>query len=454
MDSVIAVLQTNYQEATEFLTSYSSWSSYCIFLFLYVGIVVVLYRALQCIFTTATTILSTWQYLKKAGILATVLVGCCVFLPKLYVVTTIRGAVKYMAELTKFETYKNNRVYILNKCNWGGKSVQVSKGNFALVIGESETSTHMSAYGYSRETTPWVSSMSKEGSIVLLPDVFACGAQTQQVLEMALTEKSQYNRIHLKDSMTIVEMARHAGYRTVWLSAQNNDANSQIAGQIGNEADTTEWLNQNKNVAYMGQRTGDFDNSIVKRLGTMEKSAQPTLYIIHLLGSHRRYDCRYPEEFNIWDEKNNFLNAYDNSILYNDYILQKIHELLFAKFDVSAMLYFADHGDETEQYFNHGTDFFLANYKKLPSVMDVIKTPFFVCFSTSYKQNNPQKLANVLKNSQKYFSNDMIYDTLLGLMDINCCHYAPEQDISSDTYAFDKDNLCTMHGMLKVKDIL
>ena len=46
----------------------------------------------------------------------------------------------------------------------------------------------------------------------------------------------------------------------------------------------------------------------------------------------------------------------------------------------------------------------------------------------------------------RYFTNDMLYDTICGLLNAPSNRYAPEQDFSSDTYSFTRQALTTMLG--------
>ena len=49
-------------------------------------------------------------------------------------------------------------------------------------------------------------------------------------------------------------------------------------------------------------------------------------------------------------------------------------------------------------------------------------------------------------HTQSYFSNDMFYDTMLGIMHLQTEHYLAEQDLSSLSYNYNKETLKTMHG--------
>lgn len=63
-------------------------------------------------------------------------------------------------------------------------------GIYVLVIGESETRDHMSAFGYNRKTTPWLDSMKNQAEMLFFPHVYANYIQTVSALTYALTAKN------------------------------------------------------------------------------------------------------------------------------------------------------------------------------------------------------------------------------------------------------------------------
>ena len=50
--------------------------------------------------------------------------------------------------------------------------VDSKSGTFVLVIGESLSRTHMGCYGYSKETTPWQSSIKNNPNAVFLENAY------------------------------------------------------------------------------------------------------------------------------------------------------------------------------------------------------------------------------------------------------------------------------------------
>ena len=87
-----------------------------------------------------------------------------------------------------------------------------------------------------------------------------------------------------------------------------------------------------------------------------EDTSSRVLVVLHTYGSHFSYHQRYPRSMAHFvpdddvaispNNKQMICNAYDNSILYTDYILDSIISLLECSDICSAMYYCADHGED------------------------------------------------------------------------------------------------------------
>ena len=368
---------------------------------------------------------------------------------KSYLAKSVNDALKRNNKINNFSLYSKARIQKLH--NDTSLKLVTENNNFALIIGETHARSNMSAYGYQRNTTPWLTSASKKGDVLLLQNGFSNAGVTTGSLEYAISAMNQYNNITYENAITITEIAQASGFNVIWISNQIDD---NIAGIIGHEAKQQYWLNQKHNDTWMRQKNSMFDDRILHCLENLPTQPSKTLFVINLLGSHASYDCRYPDSFNKWNDKENLLNAYDNSVLFNDYVMSGIYNLLFNKFNVSAMLYFADHGEELKLKFCHGNEYFYENYKKHPSVKEIVKIPVYFAFSKEYQHQHPEIINAVKANSTKYFTNDMIYDTMLGLMRIPEPYYNSKYDISSNNYNMPLSELRTLHGKVKIEDCL
>ena len=450
-DSILAILQTNKQEALEFLATYATIPKISIVILATIIFIILTFKLYNNLFNEFSKYYASALHNRKYFIVLTIIISISniMFAGKTYIARSLDDALSRYKLINNFSLYSKQRVELL--INDSSLKINQESGNFALIIGETHARSNMSAYGYQRQTTPWLQSAIKSNDVILLQNSFSNSGVTTSSLEYALTAKNQYNDFTFENAITLTEIAQANGFNVIWISNQVDD---NIAGMIGHEANQQYWLNKNHNDTWLRQKNNLFDDKIVNCLESLPKQNKKTLFVIHLLGSHASYNCRYPDNFNKWNDNENQLNAYDNSVLYNDYIMSKIYQLLFEKFNVDGMMYFADHGEELKLKFCHGTEYFYNNYQKYPSVKEIVKIPVYFAFSNTYKQNNQEQIDALLTNSQKYFTNDMVYDTMLGIMHIKEPYYNAKYDITSAKYNMQLNNLKTIHGKVNISDCL
>ena len=76
----------------------------------------------------------------------------------------------------------------------------------------------------------------------------------------------------------------------------------------------------------------------------------------------------------------------------------------------------------------------------------------FLYLSDEYILKNPEIYATVNSNSKKYFTNDLIYDFICGILNIKSNHYDEANSIASSKYKYTKEMLKTNLGELWIKD--
>lgn len=314
------------------------------------------------------------------------------------------------------------------------------KGIFVLVIGESENRDHMSAYGYHRKTTPWLEENISANDAFIFDRAYSCFPQTVQALTYALSEKNQYNDKKIEDSLSIIEAAKAAGYKTVWLSNQvRYGAWDNPVSVIGSGADQQIWINNHMDSFDMDV----YDGNLVDCLDEIEY-AEKTLIVAHLMGSHLSYSDRCPKELSQFSGNDRYVDGYDDSVYYTDYVLNKFWEKLKDKPGFQAMLYFSDHGEAIDEDASHGVDNFMFSMVRIPLVIFV---------SENYRANNPDLVEALYAHRSDVFTNDLIYDAMLGIMSVRVDNgYEAENDISSSSYDADSSRFLTLYGERKIVD--
>lgn len=431
-DAVLAIMQTNVAEAKEYLNDYLPLQGYAIFFIL----LVILYLINKQIADLKNIYFDKGVYVLIGFFI--IFSAFSIYKAKENLLTDIfKDTYIYLQRYDDFNKYKEERKQNINK-NININITDSNNGIYVLVIGESQNKNYMSAYGYVRETTPWLASVKNNANVAFFNNAHSCHTHTVPVLTYALTAKNQYNNISLPKAISLIEAAEAAGFETVWLSNQVKyglwDTPTTV---IASEANQQEWINNN---AGEVTRTDYYDLKLAECLDKV-KYTDKTLIIIHLMGNHGSYSERYPKEFAKFTGDKD-VDDYDNSILYNDYVVENLYNKLTKLPDFKCMVYFADHADAPRQHLGHDAS------RYIPEMTDI---PFYMCFSESYMQENIDKVLTLKDSQNKYFTNDLIFNTMLSLMNIKINDlYEPENDITSPEYDANPERFRTLYGKKRI----
>lgn len=102
---------------------------------------------------------------------------------------------------------------------------------------------------------------------------------------------------------------------------------------------------------------------------------------------------------------------------------------------MDVMIYFSDHGENLEY----------GHHPSKPS-LDTFRIPIFIAVSSRYQERYPEKINALINNRQKYYSNDMMFNTILGIAGIETNKYNPNEDLSSLSYSFNRNNIKIQDG--------
>lgn len=289
---------------------------------------------------------------------------------------------------------------------------------YVFIIGESLARNHMGIYGYHRDTTPQLAALG--GELTVFKDVVSAYAQTQPSLRDALTQTSSDTRRDVSDALSVVDMANKAGFKTWWIS--NQQPLRRTISAIAAQASETKFISND----YNGVEVRRFDGFLMPYITKALEDATPKKAIfIHLMGSHLQYANRYPEEFvqftdtavrgfkpELSTRQIDFINAYDNSVLYTDHIVASVINLLKEKSDdrIAAALFFADHGEEvfdSKDFTGHGPD---------GTSTGMVEIPFIAWLSSRYRAQRPLQLGNINNNLNQPYMLDDAFHTMMDVM--------------------------------------
>lgn len=306
-----------------------------------------------------------------------------------------------------------------------------------MVIGESASRDYMSAFTeYPEETTPWLSEKKTDSHFILYPHTYSCVPHTATSLANALTEINQYNDKEFYTSCSIIDIAHKAGYVTKWYSNQGNLGDSSTAVTvIANSCGTSKWTKQNLNKVQ-------YDETLLDYLHEIDPT-QNNFVVFHLKGSHFNFINRYPQNFAKFSKPNKYdlIPNYIDSIAYTDYILKRIWDYAQKNLNLQSMIYFSDHATIPDKRRSPNFDGFGA-----------VHIPMFTYFSDEYIQKHHDIYNNLIKNKDKYFTNDLIYELMCGIFDVKSNKYDETNSLASLKYKYTKDMLKTNMGTLSLSE--
>ena len=312
-------------------------------------------------------------------------------------------------------------------------------GTVIVVVGESASRDYMHAFtpDFPYEDTPWLDSQLGNPDFNVFTNAYSSWSQTVPVLQRALTEQSQYNDKEFFESTSIIDVAKKSGYTTYWFSNQGRYGQYDSAiTLVAKTADRAEWTDDSYNFS------DKYDDTLLWYLTQVDPNTN-NFIVLHIMGSHIYYNNRYPTEFNQWhgDSEVSSPESYANSIHYTDYILSQVFDYAQKNLNLRAMVYFSDHGENLE--ISHNPDVF--SY-------DMVRIPMFIYLSPEYQQALPGRTRAIRYHRSRYFTNDMLYDTISGLLNAPSSRYMEAQDLTSPNYAYTRANLTTMLGQQTLTD--
>lgn len=442
-DAILAVYQTNLKEAVEFFNQHVR------ILRCLVGVTLTTLYLILVFFTLKLGENLKYKFSWKGLFFFVIILAFSTYYCIKYkdnIVTTVYYDTKTAYnEYASFMKEKQSRISVASKLY----SELTNIGTYVFVIGESQTKFHMSAYGYKKEqTTPWLSKIKKDGfddnNFIFASNAFSCHTHTVPVLLYALTAKNQYNARKQGECPSIIEMARYSGgFNTYWISNQGKLGINETPISIISSTSTEEYFSQN----FIDTYKNFLDEVLVNKFSSMSfDSNKNNFIVIHLMGCHVMYANRYPKEFSRFNTGDEIVDSYNNAMLYNDYIVSKLYQISRKIPNFQAFVYMADHGEDPDLNKGH-------NSGEFTSQMSMI--PLYFSFSDDYIKKHKYKVESLLNNQNQYFTNDLIFDTLLGIMGItNNDFYEEQNDLSSKKYKHDENDLTTLYGKRTLKSII
>ena len=302
-------------------------------------------------------------------------------------------------------------------------------GTVLLVIGESETSDLMTAFTPSLpvDTTPWLTSEKENKEFYLFNHAYTKFPATAGALSMALTGINQYNETEIGQVVPLLDVAKKAGYDTWWISNHRQlGAGNPSVDLVSSGADHTLWTTHAEGA----------DIDLISLLKKVPRNGNHFI-VLHLMGSHAKYDSRIPDDWPYLslpgaDETE---NDYATTVDYTDYVLKNIFNYSKENLHMTAMAYLSDHGEDMK--YGHGEGHV---------TWSMLHIPLFFYLSPEYETAFPNTAKALRNNREKIFTNDLLFDTMCGLIQAPNNDYSPTYDLTSPLYSLNADQALAVNG--------
>lgn len=307
---------------------------------------------------------------------------------------------------------------------------QKKKTVLILVVGEASRAANYSLNGYERDTNPQL----KQQNVINFPHASSCGTETAVSVPCMFSgmPRKKYGADLAHHQEGLLDVLAHAGVNVLW---RENDGGCKGACNRVPHTDMTQWkLDQ-----FCKDKSCIDDVNFNRLDNVLDGLKQDTVLVIHLMGSHGpAYYQRYPQAYRrftptcdtnqIQDcDHQALINTYDNTILYTDSVLGKAIDTLKARQATmnTALIYLSDHGESLGEngVYLHGTPYLLAPEQQT-------HIPFMFWLSPDYVKNFRVNETCLREQAAKQtVSQDNLFSTALGMMNIKSSVYQPQMDI-------------------------
>ncbi len=303
------------------------------------------------------------------------------------------------------------------------------KSVVVFVLGETARAMNFQLNGYARATNPQLSQL----PVINFPNTWSCGTATAESVPcmFSMLKRTHYSASKAKSQESLLDVLHRAGVAVLW--RDNNSSCKGACDRVGSED-----LRRQKDPQLCS--TGEcFDEILLSGLQEKIDNAQSDMFIVlHQKGSHGpEYFRRSPgnmktflpecDRANVMDcERQSIVNAYDNTILYTDFFLSRVIDLLqknSERYD-TMMFYMSDHGESLGEnnIYLHGFPYPIAPEEQR-------HIPFIAWFSQGFAAATGLDLDCIRSRASNEYSHDDLFHTSLGLLAVQTAVYAPEHDV-------------------------
>ena len=317
---------------------------------------------------------------------------------------------------------KRDKINISENAICGEDSLTV-----VFVLGEALRSDHVGINGYFRSTTPRL----KEEKVISFKNVYSEWTHTNQSVPHILTRADSVSNNIAFTEQSFISIFKQSGFKTYWIG--NQEPGNTYVNFI-HDCDTS-IINKPFQTVYNFDKK--LDEELIEYFDILQsEKASLKLFIFHTIGSHWFYSSHYPDSFEHFtptvkgktinnSDQELIINAYDNTVLYTDFVLSKLIDRL--KDQNSVFIYLSDHGEvlgENGKWLHaQGTD-----WERNPAC--------FLWFSEEKRGVNSKLIEAAAKKKNDFIRTDFLFHSILQISNIESPYLKYELSIfNSDSLA-------------------
>lgn len=274
------------------------------------------------------------------------------------------------------------------------------KETYVLAIGESCRYSNMSINGYNRKTTPLLEQIN---NITAYSNYYSAANLTMysvpQILTRATTKDYELNY----KEKGIYKPFQECGFKTYVICCDNLLTYEKY---LTKGVDSLFCVENDKDIPHL--------------IDSLSNKHLKTFFIVQFWGNHSFYK-NFDDERNVYHpnivsepdskDSNLYLNSYDNTVLYTDFVLSSIIKSIDTPNTQSAFIFVSDHGED----FRPGTGGHGGNSKPNKEEYHV---PFIIWHNDTWMSRHQVKAGLIKINKDKPINSDNVFYTMCDMADI------------------------------------
>ncbi|MCB1615913.1 MAG: phosphoethanolamine--lipid A transferase, partial [Pseudomonadales bacterium] len=300
-----------------------------------------------------------------------------------------------------------------------------------IVIGETARAQSFSLGGYNRKTNPEL----EKQDIIYFDNFSSCGTTTSVSVPCMFSPfpEKRFSTSDAANHENLLDVLMHAGLDVLW--RDNNSGCKGVCERV--EYDDVSHLQE----IELCNDDECYDEILLNKLNDKIESYPVNnglVIVLHMHGSHGPdYFLRAPKAFRQFTPfchtnqlqdctRQEILNAYDNTILYSDHVLNQIIDFLkqHQSSYSSSLLFLSDHGESLGE-----SNLYLHGLPRSIAPQEQTRIPAFLWLSESFSDDFHINNHCLEQIAHKPFSHDNLFHSVLGMLDLSTKVYQADLDL-------------------------